>query len=209
MPGNGRALPFVFVTGGCRSGKSAYAQTLAEGLGSSGLFVATAEARDEEMRRRVELHRQARGPFWRLLETPPQKSRPLHELLPAEARPGEPLLLDCLTLWVAGRMADCNEEQLASACRALAQTLFALPCPVVVVSGEVGLGLVPASPEGRLFRDMAGRANQIMADAATSVVFMVSGLPLMVKGRLPDMHSEQLGIALTAGGADAGRTREN
>ncbi len=181
-----RPQPFIFVTGGCRSGKSGYAQAVAEALAPRGLYLATAEARDAEMRARIEAHRQARGPHWRVLESLPAKAAELYRELPCAIGPGEVLLFDCLTLWVSGCM-ECrlDETAMQGAFRELANALFRLPCPVVVVSNEVGLGLVPETASGRRFRDLAGLANQYMASFATAVVFVVSGYPLAVKGVLP------------------------
>ena len=101
-----RANPFVFVTGGCRSGKSAYAQRIAEALSPRGLYLATAQIRDEEMRQRARRHQEARGPRWRLHELPPGAAPEAWQGLSLLVRPDEALLFDCLTLWAAGRMIE-------------------------------------------------------------------------------------------------------
>ena len=176
--------PFFFITGGCRSGKSAFAQRLAEGLGTTHAYLATAEARDEEMRERIALHRKARGDSWRTVDVPPGGFPEV-----AAMRLGEVTLFDCLTLWVAGWMEtvlpEKGEEAFDRDLSRLFSRLRALPGPVVVVSNEVGMGLVPVSASARLFRDLAGLANQQAAAQADAVGFIISGLPLVVKGELP------------------------
>jgi adenosylcobinamide kinase/adenosylcobinamide-phosphate guanylyltransferase len=181
-----RDLPFIYITGGCRSGKSAYAQRLAEGLSSGCLYLATAVPQDDAMRERIRLHREARGKGWRTYEASADDNDALLAALPKLCRPGETLLFDCLTLWAAGHM---RGEQAPSnfdvRCDELLQGLWQLPCPVIIVNNEVGMGVVPMSAAGRNFRDMAGLAGQKTAAAATVAVLMVSGLPLILKGTLP------------------------
>ncbi|MDR2076262.1 MAG: bifunctional adenosylcobinamide kinase/adenosylcobinamide-phosphate guanylyltransferase [Desulfovibrio sp.] len=221
--------PFVFISGGCRSGKSAYAQSLAERCAERGqaLFLATAHPRDEETRRRIADHRRARGPCWKTREPFPGKEGDLWRDLPVLARGMGAVLLDSLTLWLsaalenlreaeAGNIAPCAGQppaemswcregqscnaggigaggpcppsgdrlkaQALESCGHLLRALSVLPCPVVLVSDEVGLGLTPADPAGRLFRDALGLANQQAARLATQAVFVVSGLPLLLKG---------------------------
>ena len=186
-------MPFIFITGGCRSGKSAYAQNLAEKTLKTGhaLFIASAHVRDPEMEERVRRHQQARGPRWLTHEPAPGGECGLHHTLPGLARGADVLLFDCLTLWVSAYMeavpkeAEKDEEihAFTAACGRLLDALRALPCPVIVVSNEVGLGVVPANGETRLFRDYAGLANQMAAARADAAVFMVSGLPLLLKGQ--------------------------
>ena len=181
-----RSHPFFYITGGCRSGKSGYAQSLAESCSASRLFLATARAEDAEMRERVRRHQEARGPGWRLHELGADEAPTLWRSLPGIAREGEALLFDCLTLWTASMMiGDGVPEGFEEHCARLAQALDALPCPVVVVNNEVGMGVVPATASGRAFRDLAGLAGQTVARAATGAVFMASGLPLPLKGCLP------------------------
>lgn len=186
----------TFVSGGCRSGKSAYAQSLAEKLPQRGyaLFVATAYIRDAEMQCRVEAHKEARGQRWRVCEPVPGGAAALAGILPEAARGADVLLLDCLTLWVSAYMEQQTPEFFTAKeglrlftddCGRLLRTLRALPCPVILVSNELGLGMVPESASARLFRDYAGTANQLAAAEADCAVFMVSGLPVPLKGRLP------------------------
>ena len=178
-----RPIPFVLVTGGCRSGKSAYAQTIAEKLAHSGLYLATAQVCDDEMRLRVRRHQAARGPNWRLHELAAGEGMELWRRLPSLVRPEEALLFDCLTLWTAGCMVgEEAPDDFSETCDNLLRALWALPCPVVLVNNEVGMGVVPGTAAGRAFRDMAGEIGQRAAALATSVILVVSGLPLVLKG---------------------------
>ncbi|MDL2316272.1 bifunctional adenosylcobinamide kinase/adenosylcobinamide-phosphate guanylyltransferase [Desulfovibrio sp. OttesenSCG-928-A18] len=181
-----RQWPFVFIAGGCRSGKSAFAQKLAEHFSSGGLYIATAWAVDAEMSERIRLHRELRGKNWRVYECPPANGTQLAETLPGIVRQGESVLFDCLSLWVAGLMAhDAAPPDFSQQLEKLLAALQALPCPVLVVSTEVGMGLVPDRASGRAFRDMVGLAAQRIARTADTAVLMVSGLPLVLKGNLP------------------------
>lgn len=166
--------PVTLVLGGARSGKSAYAERLA-GAAGGGLYLATAEAGDEEMAERIARHRQRRGGGWRTIEEPLD----LTAALARHARADRPILVDCLTLWLSNLIAADRDVEAETA--ALAAALPALAGPVVFVSNEVGLGLVPVAPLGRLFRDHAGRLNQTLARAADRVVLVVAGLPLHLK----------------------------
>jgi adenosylcobinamide kinase/adenosylcobinamide-phosphate guanylyltransferase len=179
------APPFVFISGGCRSGKSAYAQSLTERYAEGGdaLFIATAHPRDEEMRRRVAAHRRARDPRWRTQEPSPGKEGDLWRDLPALALEVEAVLLDSLTLWVSAALENFRDtDAFEGSCARLLHALYGLPCPVVLVSDEAGLGLIPTDPASRLFRDALGLANQQAARLATQAVFIVNGLPLLLKG---------------------------
>ena len=169
-------LPITLILGGARSGKSRYAERLVEGAALTGTYCATAEPRDMEMAERIAAHRARRGPFWRTIETP----LALATAIAAEAAPARPVLVDCLTLWLSNLLlAGRNPAEEASIlCRALRQA----EGPVVLVSNEVGMGLVPETPLGRTFRDASGRLNQELAALADRVVFIAAGLPLVMKG---------------------------
>lgn len=172
-PSKSKPLPRVsLVLGGARSGKSAYAEGLIVAAAGGGLYVATAEARDDEMRARIDAHRRRRGESWRTIEAPRDIARPLREH-------SGPVLVDCLTLWVANLLEAGTDVARASdeldGC--LAQTAG----PVILVSNEVGLGIVPDNALARAFRDAAGRVNQQVAERADQVVFVAAGLPLKLK----------------------------
>jgi adenosylcobinamide kinase/adenosylcobinamide-phosphate guanylyltransferase len=160
--------------GGARSGKSAYAESLVEGMGP-GLYLATAEAGDHEMAERIRLHQRRRGARWATVEEPLDLSGALGQY----TAPGRAVLVDCLTLWLSNIMA--AELDVPAETQALSQCLSRLPGPVVLVSNEVGLGIVPETKLGRVFRDHAGRLNQTVARIAGRVVFVAAGLPLIMK----------------------------
>ena len=165
----------VLVLGGARSGKSAYAQRLAEGAAAERVYCATAEAGDAEMAARIARHRADRGGGWTTFEAP----LALAETLRVEARTGRVVLVDCLTLWLAnlmgaGRDVEAEIDRLIAAIGALAG-------PAVLVSNEVGLGLVPETRLGRDFRDAQGRANQRAAATCDAVVLVAAGLPTLIK----------------------------
>jgi adenosylcobinamide kinase / adenosylcobinamide-phosphate guanylyltransferase len=174
-----KILPLAtLVLGGARSGKSAYAERLIEsagGTGGLGLYLATAEAGDGEMAERIRRHRARRGSGWTTVEEPLE----LADALSRYSDPGRPVLVDCLTLWLSNVMA--AERDVDAEVAGLTRALGALAGPVVFVANEVGLGLVPATPLGRAFRDHAGRLNQAVAEVADRVVFVAAGLPLALK----------------------------
>ena len=164
------------VLGGARSGKSGRALEIAERRGEKRIFVATAEAMDEEMAARIAYHRSERGAGWRTVEAPLDLCEPIDQL----AAPDAVLVIDCLTLWLNnlmhyGRDVDGETERLAASLQTAGGEL-------VLVSNEVGLGLVPETPAGRAFRDAQGRLNQRIAAIANHVEFMAAGLPLTLKG---------------------------
>jgi len=167
--------PITLVLGGARSGKSRHAEQLVEKTAAAGIYCATAEAGDTEMAARIAAHRARRGPFWRTIEAPLDLVDAI-----AAARPDRPLLVDCLTLWLSNLFGADRPIEAESA--ALAAALRAAAGPVVLVANEVGMGLVPETALGRQFRDAAGRLNQQMAALADHVVFVVAGLPLVLKG---------------------------
>src|SRR5271154_4541615 len=165
----------LLVLGGARSGKSAYAQRLAETYGSERLFLATAEAGDEEMAARIARHRADRGSGWATLEEPIEVA----PALGAQARPGRVVVVDCLTLWLSNLMLAGREP--AAAIAGLAEAIGALAGPAILVSNEVGLGIVPDHKIGREFRDWQGRANREIAEACNAAVLIAAGLPVQLK----------------------------
>jgi adenosylcobinamide kinase/adenosylcobinamide-phosphate guanylyltransferase len=174
----------TLILGGARSGKSSYAEKMVSNLGSSVLYIATAEAGDAEMAARIAAHRQARPEQWQLLEAP----RFVGEALTRLAGGPDVLLLDCLTLLVSNIVISLEhqaQQEIERAVLAEVKAILAahkkLDVPLVVVSNEVGLGVVPAYSLGRAYRDALGRANQYLASQADCVLFMVAGLPMIVK----------------------------
>ncbi|MBC7281230.1 bifunctional adenosylcobinamide kinase/adenosylcobinamide-phosphate guanylyltransferase [Hoeflea sp.] len=168
--------PVTLVLGGARSGKSAFAESLVETAAASWLYIATGQAWDEEMRDRIASHQSRRGQGWETIEAPLD----LAQALADHARPDRPILVDCLTLWVTNLML--GEHDIAQAFDGLAATLPGLEGPVVFVSNEVGLGIVPDNAMARAFRDHAGRLHQSIAGLADEVHFVAAGLPLKMKG---------------------------
>jgi len=171
----------TFVLGGVRSGKSRYAQQLAEGTDRV-LFVATAEARDDaEMQAKIERHRSDRPRHWTTVEEPIELARILSKPYDAQV-----ILIDCLTIFTANMLERFGEQTTAThpQVEALCSALANARCSVILVSNEVGSGVVPAYALGRQFRDLVGDINQRVAAVATNVVFMIAGLPLALKGDL-------------------------
>jgi len=164
----------TLVTGGARSGKSALAESLAARHGGARIYIATAQAWDDEMTQRIGLHRDRRGPAWQTVEEP-------QDLAGALARTdGQGVrLIDCLTLWLSNLMA--AGDDLAARIRGLCAALDAQQGPVVLVTNELGLGIVPENALARRFRDEHGWMNQAVARVADEVWMAVSGLPLCLK----------------------------
>ena len=175
------SLPFPslprlsLVLGGARSGKSRYAEDEIMRAGRGGTYIATATAEDDEMRARIAEHRARRGSRWRTIE----ESLDLAGALAAASRWRQPILVDCLTLWLANLMrgdrdAGAETERLITALATSAEC-------IVLVANEVGLGIVPENALARQFRDAAGRLNQRVAATADRVVFLAAGLPMLLK----------------------------
>lgn len=186
----------TLLLGGARSGKSRYAEQMvqvpldAAGSATRVLFVATATASDEEMTRRIAAHQADRPAHWHTLEAPLQPGRAVQDFVASQAAAFDWVLLDCMTL-LANNVLFALPENVAEAeyqaalNREVDQLLAAFQAGTanwVIISNEVGLGLVPPYPLGRMYRDVLGRANQRLAAAADAVLFLVAGLPLRVKG---------------------------
>lgn len=171
----------VLILGGARSGKSGFAEQLAAGMGGRVLYLATAEALDEEMGERVRAHRRRRPAHWETVEEPLAVAGAIAE----RGREGDVILLECLTLLVSnllrGDTGACEERVLASV-NGLVSAAREVGASLIVVSNEVGMGVVPEHPLGRVYRDALGRANQAVAARADSVHLMVAGIPLLIKG---------------------------
>lgn len=166
----------MLVLGGARSGKSAYAERLAQSQGSALLYIATSQIWDDDMRERVDLHIERRGPEWTTIEEP----MALAEVLKAHNAGDAIILVDCLTLWLTNLMM--AEADIAEARRSLCTVLDSVEGRVILVSNEVGLGIVPENKMARDFRDHAGRLHQDIAAIADDVFFVAAGLPLQMKG---------------------------
>ena len=165
----------TFVLGGARSGKSTNAESLAESAPGGCVYLATATAGDAEMAERIAHHRARRGARWRTHEEPLDLAGALSRTSKAD----EVVLVDCLTLWLSNVLF--SDFDVDNECGKLIAALPGLPGPVIFVSNEVGLGIVPDNALARRFRDEAGRVNQRVAAAAQSVVFVAAGLPLVMK----------------------------
>ena len=169
--------PSLFVLGGARSGKSRYAQARAEAAGANPVFVATAEAFDDEMRERIARHRADRDMRWTTVEAP----RELPAAIDAVNGEGAVVLVDCLTLWVSNLLlADAN---IARAGQQLCDAIGRFEGTLILVANEVGLGIVPDNALARAFRDAAGQLNQSVAATVAEVVLVTAGLPLTLKPR--------------------------
>jgi len=176
----------ILVLGGARSGKSQFAQNLARELGGKVLFVATGEAKDEEMEQRITQHRRNRPSSWRTLEAPIRVA----ERIGQEAGDAEVIILDCLTLLISNLLVYegdgeidyyTAEEKMLTEVKQLIDCISKLDAHLIIVSNEVGSGLVPPNKLGRIYRDLLGRANQLLAENATEVYLLVAGIPLKIK----------------------------
>jgi adenosylcobinamide kinase/adenosylcobinamide-phosphate guanylyltransferase len=167
----------ILITGGARSGKSRYAEERARAAGTRLLYVATAEAKDEEMARRIAAHRKRRGSDWITVEEPLE----LASALLRYRGEVDCALVDCLTLWISNLLMRQDEKAATEKIDALIDALTLFDFQVLFVTNEVGLGIVPDNPLARSFRDLVGWANQRIAEVADEVVLMVAGLPVVVK----------------------------
>jgi adenosylcobinamide kinase/adenosylcobinamide-phosphate guanylyltransferase len=173
----------TLVLGGVRSGKSRFALEIASGAPNV-TFIATARSSDDEMRRKIERHQSERPSHWRTREEPLQ----LAEAISSEQDASETTIVDCLTMFAANLMEAYGEDRAAidAAIGAFCSALRKTDRRIVLVSNEVGSGIVPAYAAGRQFRDLLGEMNQRVAAVADNVVLMVAGLPLPIKGGIED-----------------------
>ena len=170
----------IFVIGGCRSGKSRHALETADGIsGNNKVFIATCIPHDAEMQQRIDRHQKERGQDWQTVEAPVHLPRTIVEC----SRQTNVLLVDCLTLWISNLLMETeNDEVIDEQIFRLIQSIASADCPVILVSNEVGAGIVPENKLARRFRDLVGAANQAVAAQADSVVWMVAGIPVKIKG---------------------------
>ena len=169
----------IFLIGGCRSGKSRQALETAEGMpGDHKTFIATCIPRDAEMKQRVAQHQKERNLSWHTVEAPVH----LPQAIVEQSRQADVVLVDCLTLWISNLMLELEDDRKILACLPeLTKALKSADCPVVLVSNEVGTGIVPENQLSRRFRDLVGSTNQAVARQADRVVWMVAGIPVGIK----------------------------
>ncbi len=166
-------MTLTLLLGGARSGKSTLALRRAQAHDGPVVFVATAEPRDAEMAERIERHRAERDAAWTTVEAPLDLAGAL-----SAAPAGACVIVDCLTLWVANRLERDSESEIVALAEETAAMAASRAAPVIVVSNEVGRGVVPASRLGRDYRDVLGRVNAVFADAAGEAALVVAGRPL-------------------------------
>lgn len=173
----------IFITGGARSGKSTYAEKLALDFGAPLCYLATAQTLDVEMDERVKRHRERRGAEWSTIEEPIHLSQALARC----DGQYEAILVDCVTLWLSNLLfkyedaGENIEERIREDLHRLKSTLQGMVTPVILVTNEVGMGIVPDNALARMFRDIAGMANHLLAAAADEVHAVISGIPLRLK----------------------------
>ena len=177
-------MSITLILGGARSGKSRFAQELAAKSGKKVLFVATGEARDEEMRARIEVHKKSRPANWRTLEAPTDVARALKK----GQDDAQVVIIDCLTLLVSNLMGEGEpdavalEQRVNNEIESLVKFMRKNKTLYIVVSNELGLGVVPVYATGRVYRDALGVANQMLAKYADRVYFMIAGIAMPIKG---------------------------
>ena len=169
----------VFVIGGCRSGKSRHALELAEDMSpDEKVFIATCVPQDEEMRQRVTNHQAERDQAWKTVEAPLH----LPEGIVDNAHAGRVILVDCLTLWINNLLMENEDvDHVENQISKLTQAIETVDCPLVIVSNEVGTGIVPDNKLARIYRDLVGSANQAVAKSVDRVVMVVAGIQVMIK----------------------------
>jgi adenosylcobinamide kinase/adenosylcobinamide-phosphate guanylyltransferase len=170
----------VFVLGGCRSGKSSYAlETARKFAGDNKIFIATCIPHDDEMKQRVARHREERSQAWETVEAPVLLPEAIIENSPR----ADAIIVDCLTLWVSNLLMDSDDsDKIEMQIPRLTDAINKSHCPIVLVSNEVGQGIVPDNKLARQFRDLVGYVNQAVAGCVAEVVWTVAGIPVRIKG---------------------------
>ena len=175
-----KSAEVILIVGGARSGKSTYAQKMGKALEGKRLFIATAQALDLEMAERIKNHKKERGTLWETREEPVEIVPVISEM---QNRYGV-ILIDCLTLWMSNLLMTHGDDRqgVENRIQSLIDSLTNIKTTIILVSNEVGSGIVPESRLARSFRDMAGMLNQRVAEVADRVIYMVAGIPLGIKG---------------------------
>ncbi len=171
-------LKHTFIFGGASSGKSAFAEALVVATDAPRVYIATSQAYDDEMKEKIASHRESRGAGWRTIECPLNTSQAL-----ADVDDDEVVLLDCATMWLSNHLL--ADSDIGHETETLLAAIATCKGRVVTVSNEVGMGIVPENALARQFRDAQGKLNQKLAAHADLAVFVVAGLPLVLKGTLP------------------------
>ncbi|MFH1823739.1 MAG: bifunctional adenosylcobinamide kinase/adenosylcobinamide-phosphate guanylyltransferase [Candidatus Firestonebacteria bacterium] len=169
---------FILITGGARSGKTSFSEKLAQKLGKEFVYIATTIPLDKEMKDRVKKHKENRSKIWKVIEEPLN----VISVFKKENKKGKVILLDCLTLLLNNwMMKKYNENSIEDKIKEMAKSCKNCESSVIIISNEVGLGIVPRNKLARLFRDRQGKSNQILAKYADEVYFMAAGLPMRLK----------------------------
>ncbi len=168
----------ILITGGAKSGKSAYALELARNLSGKKYFIATAQAMDDEMKRKIEKHKKERNDGWATIEEPTDIARAINEL----SDTANVVVVDCLNLWTSNLLEENGEERFGELLSGLASSFKLFAGSIIGVTNEVGWGIVPADAQTRLFRERLGNVNRRVAACCTNVTLMVSGIPVSIKG---------------------------
>ena len=177
----------IFLLGGARSGKSSYALKLAKDFKKRVAFIATCIVPDKEMAERIKKHRRLRPRHWKLIE----EGKDISAVLPNLKEKYEVVLLDCLGLLISNLLADnLADKKIEAKIKKLIDTILKVKLTTIVVSNEVGSGVVPDNPLARRFRDLLGLANQMIAKKADKVILMQSGIPIIIKGEEKDAEVE-------------------
>ena len=172
---------FILILGGARSGKSSYAVELAKRFSKKVVFIATATSLDREMKRRTKLHKISRPRHWKVIE----EGRNIASILPPLGSKYEVVLIDCLGLLISNLLADrLNDKEVEKRLKVLIGAISKLKFTTILVSNEVGAGIVPVNPLARRFRDGLGLANQMIAKKADEVILMQSGIPMKIKSKI-------------------------
>jgi adenosylcobinamide kinase/adenosylcobinamide-phosphate guanylyltransferase len=168
----------IFIIGGARSGKSLYAINLAKTMSEKVVFLATGVACDEEMKERIEKHKEIRPNIWQTVEEPIEIEKVLNTLDSSV----DCIIIDCLSFWVSNLLISLGKEKIINRTAQIIKMAKKITPKLIIVSNEVGMGIVPNTSEGRIFRDILGKVNQIVANLADEVFFLLSGIPIKLKG---------------------------